>query len=100
MNALLRKIVVAATLGTSLLVLPPRTTQADDYWNGYWGWYDNTYRPYYYRRYYAPPSYYPQQVPPPPPTYPGTYYYSSPNYYARPYYGSGVQIGPLRFGWW
>ena len=22
---------------------------ADDYWTGYWDWYDNTYRPYYYR---------------------------------------------------
>ena len=21
---------------------------ADDYWTGYWDWYDNTYRPYYY----------------------------------------------------
>jgi hypothetical protein len=92
----------------------PRAAQADDYWDNYWGWYDNSYRPFYSRssRYDYRPygSYY------------GGYYYSRPNadynyfyrnapdYYYSPNYGYGtaypsyggggqVQVGPLRFGW-
>lgn len=119
MQACIRNVVIAAVLGTSFLAFAPAPAQADDYWDGYWGWYDNTYRPYYYRQYASPRvgGY----------TYsyggPGAYYYSpgyyspgyAPGYYGSPYgayygtrnfgyrdygpYGGTVRVGPVRFGW-
>jgi hypothetical protein len=99
-------------LATLALVSAPQTTQADDYWDGYWSWYDGSYRPYYYRQgYYAPRYSY---------GYPGYgygyprdgYYYGGPRYYGGNYYGTPnvgyrefrggggqVRVGPLRFGW-
>lgn len=105
----LRNTLLAAAIVGPLLSVAPAPVQADDYWNGYWGWYDNTYAP-GYGRYYTYSR----------PYYGGTYYsspyYSSP-YYSAPYYGpsyygvpgAGVQVygrraavnvGPVRFGWW
>jgi hypothetical protein len=107
-------------LVASFACISPAPAQADDYWDGYWGWYDNTYRPYYYRQYTSPRvgGY----------MYgPGTYYgsgaYYSPGYYSPGYsygygapagayygtrnlgyrdfgpYGGTVRVGPVRFGW-
>jgi hypothetical protein len=83
----------------------PAPVRADAYWDNHWRWYDGAYRPYYTRRYYAPPTYY---YPPAAPYYGGTTYYYGPTYpsygpsypYSTGYYGGGVQVGPLRFGWW
>ena len=120
MNAF-RTLLASAALGLAALVVSPAPAQADDYWDGYWGWYDNTYRPYYYRQYsrypagggytYGHSAY----------AYPG-YSYGSPYYGgASPYwggryggayygtpnagysdfgrYGGRVNVGPLSFGW-
>jgi hypothetical protein len=112
MTRLLTTTFLAAVLSVSALAVPS-TAKADDYWDGYWGWYDGSYRPYYTRRYY---------------TYPRTGYYASPygGYYGGGYYDGGyygrryrsnyygtpnigyrdfrggggqVNIGGLRFGW-
>jgi hypothetical protein len=91
----------------------PQPAQADDYWNNYWGWYDNSYRPFYsrsnrydyrpYGSYYG--GYYSGQ---PNYGYDNYYYRNAPDYYYSPNYGYGsgygygggqVQVGPLRFGW-
>jgi len=107
----LRNTLLAAAIVGSLLSFAPAPVQADDYWNGYWGWYDNTYTPSYGRYYSSRPvyggAYYSQP-------YYGGAYYSQP-YYSQPYYGNyygvpgaGVQVygtgravnvGPVRFGW-
>ena len=101
----LRNTLLAAAIVGSLLSAAPAPVQADDYWNGYWGWYDNTYAPgygryYTYSRPYYGGGYYSQ------PYYGGGYYYSQP-YYGTPgagvqIYGGGrgaVNVGPIRFGW-
>jgi len=93
----LRNTLLAAAIVGSLLSVAPAPVQADDYWNGYWGWYDNTYTP-GYGRYYSSRPYY------------GGAYYSQPydgSYYGVPgagvqVYGAGrgaVNVGPVRFGW-
>jgi len=97
----LRNTLLAAAVVGSLLSAAPAPVQADDYWNGYWGWYDTTYAP-AYGRYYTSRPY-------------GAYYsapYYSPPYYGGPYYGTpgvgvgvygrraAVNVGPVRFGWW
>jgi hypothetical protein len=102
MRRLVYSLAIAACLGAGSVFLTPAPAQADDYWDGYWSWYDGSYRPYYYRqRVYGPSyGYYP---------YDGYYYgprYSG-NYYGtrdlgyRDFPGSGGQlrVGPLRFGW-
>ena len=99
---LLRKLLLCSMLGVAAVSLTPAPAKADAedrYWRHYWRWYDQTYRPYYHRRYYyAPPSAYGYPPPAPPAYYGGTtYYYGTPGY---PYYGGGVAVGPLRFGWW
>jgi hypothetical protein len=109
MNALFRTLLVSTLLGLSLVALSPSSSQADDYWDGYWGWYDNTYRPYYYRQYYYAPRY--DYYGPAYPSY-GYYdrypgyryrgnYYGTPNFGYRDFGGGGgqVRVGPLRFGW-
>jgi len=99
----------------SLACVPTRTAQADEYWDGYWSWYDGTYRPYYSRRYYAEPYYSGPSYGYYGPSYGnypgGAYYYGRPRYYGeyygtpnfgyRDYPGAGgqVRVGPLRFGW-
>ena len=110
MKALIGKLLIGGLLGVSALALWPSTGRADpdDYWVRHWRWYDRAYRPYYHRRYYySPPPAYAY-----PPASPYTYsspYYSAPyyggttTYYGpapAPYYGGGVVVGPLRFGWW
>ncbi len=100
-----RKLLLGAILAASAATLGTTPARADDYWNGHWGWYDNSYRPYYQRHYYRSPYYgggYRYNGPAP--YYGNSYYYSpGPTYYgpAPNYYqGGGAQIGPLRFGWW
>ncbi len=100
MRRLLLNLAIAASLGIGAIVLTPNSAKADDYWDGYWSWYDGSYRPYYYRRSYGPSyDYYPYDG------YYGSRYYG--NYYGTPrlgyrdFRGGGgqVRVGPLRFGW-
>lgn len=114
MRSLLLTGTVLATAGFAL----PDTTHAQDYWDGYWGWYDNTYRPYtnrYYRGYNRRPyrnfnrGYYNRGY-----NWDNDYYYRDygygrgwrGDYYDRGYYGRGwnrdggyLQLGPLGIGW-
>ena len=97
-----RTLLLAAVVTASFLALGPSPANAQDYWNGYWGWYDSTYAPGYGRYYSSSRPYY------------GAYYsspYYSPPYYGPSYYGPGagvqvygrraaVNVGPVRFGWW
>src|SRR5690606_14988599 len=43
-------VVIAGTLAAASM-FAPQTAQADDYWDGYWGWYDNDYTPRYHQHY-------------------------------------------------
>ena len=99
--------------------MSPAPAQADDYWDGYWGWYDNTYRPYYYRQYSSPrvggyaysyggpgayyhsPGYYSPGYAPRSYGAPYGAYYGTPNVGYRDFgpYGGTVRVGPVRFGW-
>jgi hypothetical protein len=113
MRRLILTLATAVTLGAMSLTLSPAKAAADEYWDGYWGWYDNTYSPYYTRRYYSEPySYGPYNYGPSYGSYPGGAYYSGrPRYYGGDYYGTPnfgyrdypgagqVRVGPLRFGW-
>jgi hypothetical protein len=100
MRRLLLNLAIAASLGIGSIMLMPSSVKADDYWDGYWSWYDGSYRPYYYRRSYGPSyGYYP---------YDGYYgrryygnYYGTPRFGYRDFRGGGgqVRVGPLRFGW-
>jgi hypothetical protein len=97
-----------AAAGQALISSPPAQAD-DDYWDGYWSWYDGTYQPYYHYR--VSPRYsmgYP---------YRDGYYdsfssgYYGPRYRYGTYYGAPrvgyrefgppaqVQVGPIRFGW-
>jgi len=115
-NAISRTLIAAAVLGLAMLVLSPAPAQADEYWDGYWGWYDNTYRPYYYRQYsrypggyvygpgaYAYPGYYGSPYYGGAPYWGGRYgaYYGTPNIGYRDFgrFGGRVDVGPLSFGW-
>lgn len=103
MKRILQSLIVAAACAAPLFTWGASTTQAQDpYWRNHWRWHNNTYRP-YYQRYYGP-SYYSA-----PPVYSGPYnnyynngYYYAPGstYYSPGYYGGGVQVGPVQFGWW
>ena len=112
-------IVTAATcLSAFSLAVDIKPAQADEYWDGYWSWYDGTYRPYYSRRAYSPYTYgYPGNYSSPYgySPYGGNYYPGDGYYYGRrygDYYGTPnvgygalpggagqVRVGPLRFGW-
>jgi hypothetical protein len=119
-----RWMLIAATaicLGGLSLAIDAKPAQADDYWDGYWGWYDGTYRPYVTRRYYGASPVYPSPYSAPyyGPAYgyyPGDRYYPADRYYGSRYYGDyygtrdlgyrdvpgaggQVRVGPLRFGW-
>lgn len=97
MRSLWSKLLLGFVLAASAVsgMAPAR---ADDYWDGHWRWYDNSYRPYYQRHYYRNPYYGSgYRYNGPSPYYGRRYYYSSDPYYQR---GGGAQIGPLRFGWW
>jgi hypothetical protein len=112
MNRFFRRLLLGALVTLTLYGANSSTVTAQrtvEYWPGYWHWYDNTYRPYYHRYYgptnsspaysgpaYSGPTYYDTA---PPAYYGGNAPYYTP-YYTRPYYGNGVQVGPLRFGWW
>jgi hypothetical protein len=116
MTALLRSLLLGALVWIGLFaILPAPQAQADDYWDGYWGWYDNTYRPYTYRSYSRP--YYGSGYYSPGYGYygPGYGYYGGRyggygrgyNYYGGsgvgvavgPRGGGAVNVGPLQFGW-
>jgi hypothetical protein len=84
---------------TAAFVANSPAAQADDYWNGYWNWYDHDYRPYYNRAYYSYP-YLGNTYP-----YYGAYYrpngYYYGNNYVNPYpngyttyYGNNVYYPP------
>jgi hypothetical protein len=101
MRRIIYTLVITACLAAGWGSVAPPAAQADDYWDGYWSWYDGSYRPYYYRQRYYGPSY---------GSNPYGSYYGSPyygNYYGTPrigyqdFPGSGgaVRVGPLRFGW-
>jgi hypothetical protein len=117
MTALLRSLLLGAVAWFGLMaVTPAPQAQADEYWDGYWGWYDNTYRPYTYRQ-FSPPNYGYYSGP----AYgtfgsynsPGFGYYGNPSGYGRGYSyyggpgvgvavgprGGGAVVGPLQFGW-
>ena len=103
-------------LGAMSLAVGATPAQADDYWDGYWSWYDGTYRPYMTRRYYSASPvyrspYYGPYYGPSYGYYPGDGYYYGRRYYGdyygtpnlgyRDFPGGGgqVRVGPLRFGW-
>src|SRR5262245_24740297 len=90
MNTFLRPLFFGLVMTASLAVMPSPAARSDDYWNGYWGWYDTTYQPYYTRRYYSGPAY--------------TYYGAAPGYtYYGPgynYYGPGYYYGPGTYGYY
>jgi hypothetical protein len=97
MNRILILALLLAVIGGGLTFAP--ASHAQDYWNNYWGWYDNTYRPYYHRYTYRPYADYGYLQP----SYGGYYDYGyAPRYYDyggyRPY-GGQVQVGPFSFGW-
>ena len=118
MKAMLHIILLVAVVAGLFAVITPATARGDDYWNGYWGWYDTTYRPYVarYNTYYAPgyttyaPAYGYSGYGP---VYGGysygpSYGYGVPygTYYGAPRAGVGVypggaavRVGPARIGW-
>jgi hypothetical protein len=109
MRAWFLTLITTAVLGLTLAAPSPTKVAADDdYWDGYWSWYDNTYRPYYYRQYRGRPRWndgtvYDRWDG----RYDGRYYYPSTRYYGTPRFGyrevpggGQVRVGPLRFGWW
>jgi hypothetical protein len=56
MPKFLRVLLLAGVAFVASLVLRADRADSrgpDDYWKGYWGWYDNGYRPYYYGRHYS-----------------------------------------------
>jgi hypothetical protein len=102
MNVWIRNLFLGVVLAIPLSIAGTSSVKADDYWDGYWSWYDNTYRPYYYRQYRSPDMYYDGRY------YDGRYYYPQTRYYGTPRFGyrenypgrGEVRVGPLRFGWW
>jgi len=115
MRRFLFGLLITSAVGVGSFALAPSTAKADDYWNSYWSWNDNAYRPYYSQNYAYQPSAY---------AYPGPYTYSYSYYpgysggyypYGRPTYYGGYPPGPgvygpviyggrggvgVGFGWW
>ena len=109
MTSLFRNLLFAGLAVAALLTITGAArADHDDYWGGYWGWYDDSYSPYYrryssrpnYRSYgYRPNRYYDDDY------YGGRYrdnyrYRDNDRYYDR--YrddGGSVRVGPLEFGW-
>ncbi len=108
MRKFIGRVLLGSLLGVTLVAASAPTVDAQgktvEYWPGYWRWYDHTYRPYYHR-YYGPTVYQTAPAPYYNPNYntapygSGYYtpYYTTP---VTPYTPNGVQVGPLRFGWW
>jgi hypothetical protein len=103
MKRILQNLIIAGTFGMMLFTSGASTTQAQDpYWRNHWRWHNSVYRPYYHRYYYGP-TYYnapPVYSAPHPGYYNNGYYAPGTAYYGPGYYGTGVQVGPLNFGWW
>lgn len=112
MTTFIRTLLLSAVVAISLVAVAPSNVRGDDYWNGYWSWYDNTYRPYYYRQYYYGPGYGVRSYSYYGPGYYGNYYAPGYSPYYGPYYGTprfgyapgsygggAVRVGPMRFGW-
>jgi len=110
MKALLKVFLLTTVVAGPLLTLPPAAARADEYWNGYWGWYDGTYVPYYGRRYaysgpaygYAAPAYGYSYGPAYGYGYGAPYgaYYGVPRAGVSVYPGgAAVRVGPARIGW-
>jgi hypothetical protein len=107
-----KSLIFLALCGGAWNLLPAREAQADDYWDGYWQWYDQSYRPYQQRVYSSYPAY-GYGTPYYAPTYGYGYgaprvYYQGPRYsgYSGPAFGyrsgprgTAVRVGPVRFGW-
>lgn len=126
MTAYIRNMFVASLWSVALGSLMPAPARGDDYWDGHWQWYDNTYRPYYSRQYISPSPYgytygnsvysYPGYANPGAyggvGVYGGPGVYVGPGVYGGPYYGTAragygpygpyggqVRVGPVQFGW-
>lgn len=106
MTWLKRTLLIGCTAAMLHFAMPAEEVQAQNYWNNYWGWHNNTYRPYYRQRYgYGNYNNYNRGWSS------GYRGYSYPNYgygsgyggyggYGGGYYrGNSVQVGPLRFFW-
>lgn len=116
MRSLILTLATVTCLG-AMSVVDVKPVQADEYWDGYWGWYDGTYRPYVSRRYYSSPYNSRYGYSGYSPYYGPSYGYSPyDGYYGRRYYGDyygtrdfgyrdfqggggQVRVGPLQFGW-
>lgn len=98
MFRLFKPLLLASVVAGGLVFSDARPASADEYWNSYWSWYDNSYRPYYYRRhrnYYRDYDY--------------DDYRRHRSYYRRPYdrrgyyyrrpSGGSIQLGPLQLNW-
>lgn len=83
--------------GLMLSIAPATEAPAQDrYWNQYWGWYDNDYRPYQYRNYYRNRDRYRDD------RYYDRGYYRSPTrerYYYRQPQGQ-IRVGPFGLNWY
>ncbi|MHB0958548.1 MAG: hypothetical protein ACYC6N_08785 [Pirellulaceae bacterium] len=104
MSRILKTILWSGLAALSLTIVTPVDSQAADrYWQNYWRWYDNDYRPYYHRynarRFDYDRDYRPDW---------DRGYYGNPRtarqYRYRPDYQyqvprGGVDIGPLQL-WW
>lgn len=111
MSKLMHVLLLTGAVAAAGEFASPQTTSADDYWSGYWSWYDNDYRPYHSRRHYYRPyreyryyddGYYRNDDD----YYYRDYRYAPRNRYYRDYYGRGwddgggyLQLGPLGIGW-
>lgn len=104
MTWLKRFLLIGCTAAMLQFAMPTEEVQAQNYWRNYWGWHNNTYRPYYNNRYGYGNNYYNRGwssgyrgY-----SYPYSYGYGGYNYpyYGNYYYpGNSVQVGPLRFFW-
>jgi len=107
----MRRMIYTMLFGTiatlvSFGVMPTKVQAApDEYWDGYWTWYDRDYSPYYARRYRAPPPR-PYRAESRPYYREDGYFYDNPRYGSgRVYYRdygprAGVNVGPVRVRWY
>lgn len=109
MKTIMRLLLLSSVLAIPLALPDKAVADDDDYWDGYWSWYDGTYRPYYHRnpygdRFYDRNDRYDRYYDGGYYGYGGRYrgnYYGTPRFGYRDMPGGGgqVRVGPLRFGW-